>query len=163
MRSRRRTRASAAAPGAPPSLKLPPSPRGLRRTGWRAEGALPSFLSAHPPGRAVFREETFIRGWPNLAPLRGAGFSFRGPIRGCRYAQPPATVWQPSGLAKSLQANNLSSQFLKKLIGITGRGRFLLARYLGLHPRLSHGGLSARRAVRRGRRVRSPFHFRVRV
>jgi len=66
----------------------------------RHNGLRYQFLrSLHPPGRAVFREETFMRGWPNLAPLRGA-IPFRGPIRGCRHAQPPATVWQPSGLAK---------------------------------------------------------------
>ena len=56
----------------------------------------------HPPGQAGFREETFIRGWPNLAPRRGA-VPLRGLIRGCRCARPPATVWQPFGLEKPLQ------------------------------------------------------------
>jgi hypothetical protein len=44
--------------------------------------------------------------------LRGA-VPFRGVVRGGRYAQPPAIVWQSSGLAKPLQDNNLRREFLK--------------------------------------------------
>jgi hypothetical protein len=35
---------------------------------------------------------------PTLAPLPGCNASFQPWIRGYRFAQPPATVWQPFGL-----------------------------------------------------------------
>ena len=48
---------------------------------------------AHPGGVP----EAHRRDRPALAPLRGA-WGWSPGIRGYRFAQPPATIWQPSGL-----------------------------------------------------------------
>jgi hypothetical protein len=91
-----------------------------------ASGIIGCFVSAHktadyslhPPRRAVLREETFIRcfSWvgriwhpagvrPVLRPDPGVSLALHH----------PATVWQPSGLAKALQANNLCRELFMSL------------------------------------------------